>query len=481
MTEEARQVIGEIEQHINSLQSRYKLYRGAEFRALIQRRAQGEGPPTWVNILACFRLMNRSPDFDATRFIPLADGLQLVVVPANALALPAVLEQAIDKGQLTFGQLQNRIDVLVASPDDNEPKFEDPEFVSSGYFEWRYGEPFGGVVYFLNTGNPLGQLGLSRQSMEKLGFRTLETLLWHHVVNPGGEIPESPPLKHTTGIYAIIPNYHAQLEQVLVERATVRARVSVPRGVHLRDFRLVLEAYAPSLGRHGWGMHQPPRIWEGLRRREVSHEYSTPPAYVDARLYWNLGRNDVQSFVDERRGERAELVRYPQLSVRRHFDRDLRSIKKALTTTTHSLDLEWAVASLLALSGFQVDWIGYKGKMMEGDIDIVAYMPERKLILLGECSLRGMDMDRKIADLAERAEELAESLEGWKAKRVLFTTLGWAGIQPSQKEGAKELRIALATKESLANLLKAVRSAVPADVIWENLKSDSSQPPDPSQ
>ncbi len=165
MDEEARTAIGQIEQHVNSLQTKYDLFQSAEFRAIIHRRAREEGPPSWVNTIASFRLMNRPPEADTTRFFTLAEGLQLVVAPANPLALPAVLEQAVDKGQFTFGQAHDRTDVLVTSARNSEPKFEEPEFVSSEYFEWRYGEPFGGVVYFLNNGNHLGQLGLSRQSM----------------------------------------------------------------------------------------------------------------------------------------------------------------------------------------------------------------------------------------------------------------------------------------------------------------------------
>ncbi len=90
--------------------------------------------------------------------------------------------------------------------------------------------------------------------------------------------------------------------------------------------------------------------------------------------------------------------------------------------------------------------------------------------------MRGADLDRKITDLAERTDELGESLEGWNIRRVLFTTLGWASIQPSQKAGAEELQIALVTKESLASLLRAAESAIPPEMLWESLRPQAHSP-----
>ncbi len=475
MADDAKKVVREIAEHIGFLQTKYRLYRGAIFRAILQRQ-ENEVGHTWVNILASFRLTNASSEVGVTRLRPLAENLQLVEVSANPLALPAFLSLVLEKKQYEVGQAHNRYEVLIETPSGNEPRFERPEFLDHDDFGWRHNENCGGVVHFLNTNGPLGQVALSQQSLERFGFTQLKQLLWYHIFNPGGETPEFPPMKDTMGIYAIIPNYHAHLEEAVLEGQTVKVRIATSRGVHLRDFCLVLQAYRSTSDAGGWSMLQPPRIWESLHRREVEYTYRTAPHYVRARLYWNPGRNDVERFVDEHRVERAELVLYPQLAVHRHFDSELRAVAKALETRKQSPDLEWAVGTLLAISGFQVDWMGFKGKIMEGDVDIVAYWPRGKLVILGECTLRGADLDRKITDLAERAKEVAEFLEGWKVRKVLFTTLSWAAIQQSQKVGAEELQIALVTKESLPSLLEAINSAIPPEMLWQRLRPDSHSP-----
>jgi hypothetical protein len=475
MTEDAKETVREIARHLEFLQTKYRLYRGAVFRAILQRQ-ENEVGHTWVNILASFRLRNVSSEEGVTRFHPLTEDLQLVEVSANPLALPSFLTRVLKKKRYAVGQDHNRFEVHIRTQPESEPRFEQPEFLHREDFKWRHDEDCGGVVHFLSTNSPLGQVALSRQSLERLGFMQLKQLLWHHIFNPGGETPESPPMKDTTGIYAIVPNYHAHLKEAVLEGRTVRVRVATSRGVHLQDFRLVLQAYRSTKDAIGWSMLLPPKIWESLHRREVEYTYKTAPHHVRARLYWNLGRNDAEKFVDEHRVERAELVLYPQLAVHRHFDPELRAVVKALETRSQSPDLEWAVGTLLALSGFQVDWMGFKGKIMQGDIDIVAYWPSGKLAVLGECTVRGADLDRKITDLAERSEEVAESLESWEVRKVLFTTLSWAAIQPSQKQGAKELQIALVTKESLRSLLHAIKSAIPPDMLWERLRPDSHSP-----
>ncbi len=63
-------------------------------------------------------------------------------------------------------------------------------------------------------------------------------------------------------------------------------------------------------------------------------------------------------------------------------------------------------------------------------------------------------------------------LESWELRRILFTTISHAAVLPSDREGARELGVTILSKEGLAVLLRAVKSAVPPGNLWDNLRPD---------
>lgn len=450
-----------------------KAYDGFLLRAALHRTEDVEGSK-WVNILASVRPTGHveSPSYAIK---PLVES-HLDLVEARfqgsiALFLEAILEKGamsvpLDPHRPLLGQ---RTVLFAESP--GSIQWQGPDFHGSDDASRQFNEPWGAVSYFLDTGRPAAQLDISRESLERIGFYSLEQVLWHSILCPGGPTPESVPFRGH-GIHVLLPCFHARLAEVLILRQKVRVRVDSRDGTTAGMFRLVLRSYG--VDSHGVWNIVPPKIWETLPSLEVEHQYPMSVRSVSARLYWAEKGDPSTTFADERRGVRAETVLYPQLAVHQTFDPGLRLVEEALQSVKHAHDFEWAVATLLSLSGLQVDWIGYKGhgKQTEGEVDILAYLPSERRAILGECTLRGADIGRKISVLAGKGADLSSLLEGWGIRKVLFTTIRHAAILPSDRQGAPELGVTILPNEGLAGLLRAVKSAVPPGTLWDRLDAD---------
>lgn len=447
-------------------------YGGLLLRAALHRTEGAEGP-RWINILTSVRPTPHigRPSYTVRPLVEsYVDLLEARLQGDIALFLKAVLEQGAisvprDAHRLLLGQ-----DAISFSQTTESIQWQGPEFHGSEDATRLFNEPWGAVSYFLDTGRPTN-LSIPRESLERVGFYSLDQVLWHSILCPGGPTPESTPFRGN-GIHVLLPCFHARLAEVLVLGQKVRARLDSRGGTKPETFRLTLRCYG--VDRQGLWNIVPPRIWETLPSLEVEHEYETPIRTVSARLYFAHEGDPSATFVDERRGVRAETVLYPQLAVHEAFDPGLRLIDEALRTVKQAHDFEWAVVTLLALPGFQVDWPGYKGhgRQTEGEVDLVAYLPSEKRAILGECTLRGADVGRKISDLAGKGADLSKLLEGWDIRKVLFTTIVHAAIQPPDRQGARDLGVTILPKEGLASLMRAVKAAVPPGTLWDRLEPD---------
>ncbi len=494
-------VVGEIVERLHALQERYNLFKGAIFRAVVQRRdvedpylmARGDQTSnqkmSHINVLAGIRFSRaaRSDEKEFSLHPFLEPDLHLLEAYLELDSIRAFLEGIAHNGRYGFGSGQDQIAVQLGTG-NRAAEFGEPGLLHRREFEYRFGEPWPGVYYFLNTWRGLEEFQVSPEAAYRLGFPNMAQALWSYVLNPSEEGSGSP-LINNTGILVIFPNYHARLSSAVIEGRKVRIDAEIAKDIPLEDLRLVLQSQG-WIGESGFLIPWP-KTWDSLPSRRLEYTFASAPYSFTARLYWNPGRNDAERFVDLAYGRRVEAL-YPQLAVWEHFDERLQKLEAALKgeggLVNPQKDFEWAIASLLGISGFEVDWLGYIGgkksakkpktrstepwasdKMDKGEIDVIAYYPRGRLAVLGECTLTGGDIDKKISGLSERATDLAEILQGWNVKKVLFTTLGNAGIQPSHEEAAKQLDIVLATRQVLDDLLGAVKVAVPAELLWQRL------------
>ncbi len=476
MDEKHERPLASIERRIASLK-RAGAYDGFHLRAAISRNpAVGGDPPTRVSILASLRPGGpvEKPSYSLQPLVEPYLDLFTATFPGSIVLF---LRSIIEKGSL---EVPRRADFPALGHDtisfmdrDTPVEWRGPEFNGSEDSSWLFNEPWGGVSYLLDSKRPVSDYRIPRESLEGIGFYSLEQVLWHKILCPGGSTPERPSVPGS-GIHVLLPSVSARLAEVLLLGQKVRVRVEAPE-TNPGALRLVLQSYG--LSRRGrfesWDI-LPPRTWDPLPTLEVEHEYPSLVRTVKARLEWTGGEDPAVTFVDEMRGVRAETVVYPRLAVRQVYDPDLGSIMEAMGTRRQAHDLEWAVVSLLTLSGFQVDWLGYKArtKQTESEVDLVAYLPNEKRAIVGECTLRGADVGRKVSDLAGKGAELSKVLESWELRRILFTTISHAAVLPSDREGARELGVTILSKEGLAVLLRAVKSAVPPGNLWDNLRPD---------
>lgn len=470
-----------IAKRLRLVESHTDVYKGLSFRALLHRSEVPQGA-RWVNVLASLRptFEPHEPGFSITPLVePDFDILEAYLPPSNLFPF---LRRAVENRPLELPSnprhpsLGTNIVRLMDSDERNTSMVEGPEYNGSAYASWKYNERWGTVSYFFGTGRPLGYFPTIQESLERLSFYSMDQVMWHHVLCPGGPTPESAQMPRSCGVHVLLPNYHARLLRVLVLGRRVQVKVEIQPGIRPETLRLVLRAYGvvDQGGHQGYAMI-PPRIWSSLPTAELEHEYTMAPRSVHARLYWAQGVDESDTFVDEMRGERAETALYPELAVHAHFDPGLTVVEMALKTDRDAHDFEWAVATLLSLAGFQVDWLGYKGKAIQtkGEIDVVAYLPTKRLAILAECTLKSADVGRKVSDLAGREVDMEGILEGWRIQKVLFTTMSRAAILPTDRDGAGQLGVAILAREALPNFVRAVKSAVPPEILWERLKADT--------
>lgn len=69
-----------------------------------------------------------------------------------------------------------------------------------------------------------------------------------------------------------------------------------------------------------------------------------------------------------------------------------------------SRNFEYAVTALLYLCGFQTEWIGHKGLVIDSP-DIFAFSSKPRVMIVGECTIKVSNVN-KLRDLKERAEQL---------------------------------------------------------------------------
>lgn len=467
-------VVKKILAHIDALNSRYNLYRSLVFRGITWRYSDNEH----LNVVSLVHMSDQST-VEALQVRPLSDPrLCRVTLRTEPGAVSTLLTRMARDHEYSFGTGEGistratRFN-LRTGVDSAPPKFGDAKLLSSDGGEWPYRSIHGGVMYFLDTHNQLEHFQPSAASVKEAGFQNFQQLFRDFLFAPFGEVYAGSLPSATTGVYVFLPSLHGRLPSVEIAGNVVRARVEPAEGVGLGDFKFVVYAQARTPGRY-YRMQDYQRGWDSLSESNVSHEFPLPPQYAIGRLFWNPGRNDAERFVDERYGNRADLVLTPQLAVWQSADPQLRVLRNALETADKQMTFEWGVASTLSLAGFQVNWLGFresKKPQIGAGVDVVAIDRENQRALIGESTLKPGDISKKISGVSEHSAALQEVLTGWQVKKAVFTTITSAGLVPYEQP-ARDAEVVLVSSEALDKFVQAVMSGVPLSQLWDGFRVD---------
>lgn len=457
----------------DQLQSAYQIYKSAEFRAVVQHRQSEE---RWTNILGKIQFSDQEPPTGPPKLDFLVE--PNVYTLTNWLTPQAAFDLLKDFStgvhRLTIESRQLSISVI-DSPDQSPTNYP-PENHPTGRYDNRYGVDYSVAIFPFGTRDQLNRVGVHQDNLAPLGVNALTQLLHHHVVEPEGPIPTNTYTKPETGLVVVLPLFHARLANVSIEGKIVTAAVELAKGVPPEDFSLVIRAGHYG-GHDGFGDHgERPVIHRPLRSTTVRQEFPATlrDAYVE--LFWEKTKLTFLKKVDSVTASRVKKSVNTQLRLYESFDPQFKWLAQKLgggKQGDDQIDFEWAVAHLLSLAGFHIHWLGYlRGAMREREIDVVAWEPENKWLILGECTVKGSDVDRKLVDLADKAASFSTDFDDWTIKKLLFTTISAAALKGKQTSAANEKGIILVPSEALDALRSLVEAGHPREGIWYGLRTD---------
>ena len=131
--------------------------------------------------------------------------------------------------------------------------------------------------------------------------------------------------------------------------------------------------------------------------------------------------------------------------------------------------LERAVTRLFVMLGYQVD--SYAGSKQLGDgVDLVAHEPFRPMLLAIECTTGTPGSGGKLGRLVMRSRTLARALGDVEVLPVLVTSLPQESVPNDQLGAAAADGVAVVSRDSLADLLRALNQSVPVDGVTSLLR-----------
>jgi hypothetical protein len=165
----------------------------------------------------------------------------------------------------------------------------------------------------------------------------------------------------------------------------------------------------------------------------------------------------------------------PRFAIHQIFDGDLKILEKMLLKpeADKSQMFEGAVSTLLNLLGFSVTNYGRAPKLQDGP-DIIAVAPSGHISVI-ECTVGLLDRNDKLAKLVQRSKLIREKLDqagyGFLQIQALIVSPLTRDEVTADLETAGKLGIAVACKEDLEEMLKAVSLPLNADKVFNDVKN----------
>jgi len=123
-----------------------------------------------------------------------------------------------------------------------------------------------------------------------------------------------------------------------------------------------------------------------------------------------------------------------------------------------SFGFDQAVARLFTFLGFETDILAGNVPKQSDTPDILAYLPEKKIALVMECTEESIDANGKLGKLYARIQEISGLLSEYEIMGVAVTALKRDQIQPADREKADQSRIIILGQEDLKILFTLARA-----------------------
>src|SRR5438094_334398 len=204
------------------------------------------------------------------------------------------------------------------------------------------------------------------------------------LTNPEGFVVGSGTVMRSSGMYVVMPNYHSRILEARIDGSRLRVEIDGSSGILVSDLRLVAKATGIPSGPSNGSAHIP-FVQDPMTSPLIEQDFGMPLSSANVSLYWKPGQ-DEEPFVDDQLATKGPFSPQPMISVLEEFDPGLKILLGALTTTRAPHDMEWAVSTVMAMAGFVVEWLGYKGEKiqnLQSEIDLIARVPgELRVVLL---------------------------------------------------------------------------------------------------
>lgn len=326
----------------------------------------------------------------------------------------------------------------------------------------------------------------SRESLPIVpsGFRlmgvypTISEMIWFEALSVDGTRPNnlSSPIVRNRGVHMVVPHWYARLKTVQVTDDEVSIELDSNTDRRLWDLvriRVTMHYHDNTVSRST--IH---RIDQDGRCIIPSKKKTIRSAEVDALLLPEGGSE--LCWIDTKYGEKLASATNVRFGIHKFFDPDSQTLRDSLLKPQdNSTAFEWAVAVLLHLAGYEVEWWDFpqrvrRLKTKPHEVDVIAVDSAARKILAVECTTSEGDLGKKISSVGARAAELkATCPEDWyvlpvvcipltEAQRVVAGYGSFAGL------------VRILDADSLRRTLNFIESGYTHDALAKELTGQSS-------
>lgn len=191
-----------------------------------------------------------------------------------------------------------------------------------------------------------------------------------------------------------------------------------------------------------------PRSWKSVVGELIYEGTFSIPDAESVTLLLQLGGHIIHRDTINARKDNPKMLAYQV------YDHGSEHLLETLTYPRKGggLGFDQAVARLFTFLGFETDILAGSVPKQSDTPDILAYLTERKIALVMECTEESIDANGKLGKLYARIREIAGLLSEYEIIGIAVTAFKRDQIQPADREKADQSRIIVFGQEDLQKL-----------------------------
>jgi hypothetical protein len=191
-----------------------------------------------------------------------------------------------------------------------------------------------------------------------------------------------------------------------------------------------------------------PRSWKSVGGELIYEGAFSIPDAESATLLLQLGGYIIHRVTFNAKKDNPKMLAY-QL-----YDRGSEHLLEVLKHPRKGggFGFDQAVARLFTFLGFGTDILAGNVPKQSDTPDILAYLPEKKIVLVMECTEESIDANGKLGKLYARIHEIESVLSECEILGIAVTAYKRDQIQPADMEKAEKSRIIILGQEDLQKL-----------------------------